>query len=152
MVVIIATVALTLITIIIAVTAVLLLFDIARWAGWAPEMGVPWDGGWPSGDMAWPSSGHPRHMVGGWGLYVNSLRIPLVTSAVSPLLSQRQGKCEVWLHFKWLRLNWLVLEQPCDLITGFFYLITKWPEQQKRHWWRECNSRPDSKWPLISRL
>lgn len=34
-------------------------------------------------------------------------------------------------HFKWPRLNWLVSEQPCNLIRGHFYLITKWPDQQR---------------------
>lgn len=40
-------------------------------------------------------------------------------------------------HFKGSRLNWWVSEQPCYLITVLFYLITKWPEQQ-RYTDRKC--------------
>lgn len=45
MVIILATGALSIITITTVVAAVLLLFDIVRWAGWVPEMGILQDGG-----------------------------------------------------------------------------------------------------------
>lgn len=99
------------------------------WEAGKEDVGISDGGGGnPTWDAAWPSSKYPSHRaINGCSLDTFSH----VCSVWFPLLSQRQGKCKAWLNFKWPRFNWLVLEQPCDLITGLFYLITKWPEQQK---------------------
>lgn len=52
MVIILVTVALSITTV---VAAVLLLFDIVRWAGWVPEMGILQDGG----NLARTQTDHP---------------------------------------------------------------------------------------------
>lgn len=147
-----ATVVIIVIIITTTVTAgviILLLFDVESQVGRVLEMG-----------------GYCRMMGRRPGMLPDSLQLPRsqrtihkhsldtfshICTVSFPLLSQRQGLLQAWLNFKWPRLNWLVSEQPCYLITGLFYLITRWPEQQKRTDWE--SAAPDlaanSPWLVI---